>query len=77
MKLSKNDFVSWKRDPVTKKIYAALRELRASIEEEMISDEVIHQEGIGRIKYLSGVREGINQILHLSTEEFDNEEEVR
>ncbi len=73
MNLSKNDFVCWKRDPVTKKVYAALRELRASVEEEMLLDETIHQEGIGRLRYLSGVREGINQILLLSTEEFDDD----
>jgi hypothetical protein len=75
MKVNKQEFVSWKRDPVTKKIYEGLKVLRASVEEEMLSDNTIHQEGIGRIRYLSGVREGINQILYLSIEDFDNDAE--
>ena len=76
MKISKQNFVTWKNDVVTVKFYAALKELRSRIEEQLLQDSIIsHMEGHLTLNRLAGIREGLDQVLMLSIEDFDDNDD--
>lgn len=75
MKISKMDYVQWKNNNVTVNFINTLQDIRRSIEEQMVQDSVIlHQNAVALLARLSGIREGIDQVLNLTNEDFDDDE---
>lgn len=72
MKITKQDFSFWKNQVVTKEFYMALEGIRTKIEEQMLSNEVISSpNGHLTLNRLAGIREGIDLVLCMSTDDFE------
>lgn len=76
MKISKEDFNMWKNDYVTKEFFLAIESLRDNINEQLLSDSIISSsQGHLMLNRLAGIREGLNQVLFASGEDFCDDEE--
>jgi hypothetical protein len=77
MKISKEHFSQWKQDPVTIELFSFLEKYKVNLEEEMLNDEIIlSRDSKTHLARLVGQRAMLNDILKISFEEVDyNQEE--
>jgi hypothetical protein len=74
--LSKQEFGYWKQEAITKAVFTWAKEKQRFIEEDMLSRSVILKEG-GQLKLceLAGMRDILDQLINLSIEDLNNDEE--
>lgn len=75
MKINKTDYIQWKNNNVTVQFIETLQEIRRTIEEQMVQDSIITQpNALLTLNRLSGIREGLDQVLNLTNEDFEDDE---
>ena len=72
--VTNSDFLQWRADPVTKKVFATLQEYLSSIEDNMISTAVILRPDANVVlANMAGIRDGLEMVLNISLESNNND----
>lgn len=73
--LTKDTLTKWKNDPFTQEVLVNIKQLRASIQESMLDEDLIlNPNGQIRLARLLGQREGLDLLLNIHHEEDDEYE---
>lgn len=70
--ISKEEFGLWKRQEVTKAMYAALENMRNNIDEEILSIDYLNPSAQIILSNFAGFKEGLDIVLNLTAEELDD-----
>lgn len=76
MKITKSQFLGWKCDIITQEILKDLIDLRKAIEDDMLNaNNIFHKNSKQILARLVGYRDGVDVVLNLSVEDFDDDDE--
>lgn len=74
--MRKIDFLAWKSDPVTKEIFVMMEHMREGIKDSLFRLELISKnDGLLEINRLSGYITALDDIVNISVEDDENNEE--
>jgi len=66
MEVNKDDFVDWKNNPVTKRVFQAVQDLRDSLNVSLTSANLIMQDNFEKTASRTlGQREGLDTLLQI------------
>ena len=74
-KISNVNFSNWKKDPVTKSVFAALSNVKKELNAALAAADIILGPKETQARML-GTREGIDLILNITIEDVVDEEEI-
>lgn len=74
MGVDARDFRRWEKDPVTKEIFSALKEIRRSVNAALTdANFILDGDFSRRAAHMLGKREGIDLVLEISLDDLEND----
>lgn len=74
-KITKDDFVTWENNVITKKLFAALQEIRDETQKNMSNEAIILSEDCQKTLVRNlGILEGLDVVLNMNFEDMVEDE---